>query len=351
MQQTGRVRVAVVGASGYTGGELLRLLLSHPHVSISAATSEQSDGKHVEMLFPNLRGRSELVFEAFRAETVAQRSDFVFLALPHGQAMEAAAACRALGKRVVDLSADFRLRDASVYQQWYHRPHSRPELLREAVYGLPELHREAIRKADLVANPGCYPTGALLGLAPLLQADLILPETIVIDAKSGVSGAGRRPDAMYHFPEANEALAAYGAASHRHRPEIEQELARLTGTGARITFMPHLLPVTRGIYTTIYARMRGGASNESLLAVYRARYANEPFIRLLAAGETPNLNGIRGANDCHLGLNYDPTTGMATIWTTIDNLVKGAAGQAIQNMNLMLGFPETAGLTSAALFP
>ncbi len=346
-----RIPVAVVGASGYTGGELVRLLLQHPIFQVTVATSEQSAGKRLDALFPNLRGRANTVLQRFDPKQLAG-TPAVFVAVPHGEAMEIVARLDSGQHKIVDLSADFRLRSAAAYEQWYRRDHTAPQLLSGAVYGLPELYRDRIRNARLVANPGCYPTGALLALIPLLKHDLIDPQSIIIDSKSGVSGAGRTPGPAYHFPETNEALTAYGAGRHRHRAEIEQEIGGLCGHSAIVTFTPHLIPVTRGIYTTLYARLRDPSrSAVELLDRFRTSYAHEPFIRILETEETPNLHAIRGSNDCHIGLLADAATGVVTVFSAIDNLVKGAAGQALQNMNLMLGLEEASGLTGAGLFP
>jgi N-acetyl-gamma-glutamyl-phosphate reductase len=251
----------------------------------------------------------------------------------------------------VDLSADYRLSDPACYEKWYEHRHQYPDLLKAAVYGLPELHREQIRRALLIANPGCYPTSALLGLAPLVRERMIDLGTIVIDAKSGVSGAGRGPALPYHFPEANEGFMAYKVGTHRHTPEIEQELSKIAGTPVTLSFTPHLVPMNRGILSTIYAKLLVPADTGQLHALYREAYRGEPFVRVLHPGQFPNVRNVRGSNFCDVGVYADGRTGRAVIVTAIDNLVKGASGQAVQNMNLMAGFEETAGLRSAALFP
>jgi N-acetyl-gamma-glutamyl-phosphate reductase len=356
-QEKVMLKVAIIGASGYTGGELLRLLVRHPKVQITAVTSEQSAGKPVTALFPNLVGRSDLVFEPLHLEDLSKKADFFFVALPHTTAMACAAPLIGQGKRVVDLSADFRLKDPQVYQQWYQTPHAHPDLLRAAVYGLPELHRKAIQKAALVANPGCYPTGALLGLLPLIKGagsvkgPLIHLDGIVIDAKSGVTGAGRNPAMAYHFPEVNESASAYNVASHRHQPEIEQEISALVSQSVLVAFTPHLLPMSRGILTTLYARMRDPREGLGGIQIFKDFYKNEPFVQVLPAGQWPNTRNVRGSNACHIGLAVDPRTDRIIVVTVIDNLMKGAAGQAVQNMNLMMGFEETLGLDAPALFP
>jgi N-acetyl-gamma-glutamyl-phosphate reductase len=346
-----KLRIAIVGSSGYTGGELFRILLNHPGAEVAAVTSEKSAGKPIADIFPHLAGLTELVCEALDPDAIATKADFAFLALPHVTAQEAGHRFHALGVRTVDLSADYRLSDPALYEQWYEHAHQYPGLLASAVYGLPELHREEIRKAALVANPGCYPTSAVLGLAPMLRERLIDPGTIVIDSKSGVTGAGRSPGLPYHFPEANEGFMAYKVGTHRHTPEIEQELSKLAGRAVTVSFTPHLVPMNRGILSTIYAKLLGPADTGKLHALYRDAYRGEPFVRVLPAGQFPNVRNVRGSNFCDVGVHADVRTGRAVIVTAIDNLVKGASGQAVQNMNIMTGIEETAGLRAAALFP
>ena len=335
--------VAVVGASGYVGGELLRLLFRHPKVQVTAVTSEQSSGKPVHALFPNLRG-PELLCESLDPQQVAARAEVIFLALPHTKSAGPAQTFLKAGRKVIDLSADFRLRDARSYETWYQTPHPCPDLLRTAVYGLPELHRDAIRSASLVASPGCYPTAAILSLAPLAKHQL-LGEQVIIDAKSGISGAGRTPALAYHFPEANESMEAYKLGAHRHIPEIEQELS------ATVTFTPHLVPMTRGILSTAYVRLRQARTSEQLTALYREFYKGEPFVRVLNPGQSPNPRHTRGANLCDVSAFADPRTGTAVLMAALDNLVKGASGQAVQAFNLMQGWDETLGLQDSGLYP
>jgi N-acetyl-gamma-glutamyl-phosphate reductase len=325
------------------GGELLRLLLKHPKVTITAVTSEQSTGKSVRTLFPNLTD-TDLTYEALQTSHVSAHAELVFLALPHTKSAEVARAFLDAGRKVVDLSADFRLKDPDAYEHWYHAKHPCPDLLKTAVYGLPELHREAIRTASLVASPGCYPTAALLALLPLAQRRL-LGDNVVIDAKSGISGAGRSPALSYHFPEANESIEAYALGSHRHIPEIEQEL------GTTISFTPHLVPMTRGILSTAYVRLREPHTSEELTSLYRNAYKGEPFIRVLNAGQSPNPRHTRGSNFCDVSAFADRRTGLTILSAALDNLVKGAAGQAIQAMNLMQAWPETTGLEDSGLYP
>jgi len=346
-----KLRIAIVGSSGYTGGELFRILLHHPAADVTAITSEKSAGKPITDIFPHLSGLTDLVCESLDPEAIAKKADVAFLALPHVTAQEAGYRFHKLGIKVVDLSADYRLSDPAVYEKWYEHRHQYPDLLKTAVYGLPELHRDSIRKASLIANPGCYPTSAILGLAPLLRERQVDHRTIVIDSKSGVSGAGRSPALPYHYPEANEAFMAYKIGTHRHTPEIEQELSKLAGEQVTLNFTPHLVPMNRGILTTIYATMSGTTDTGLLHQRYREFYRDEPFIRVLPPGQFPNVRNVRGSNFCDIGMYADPRTGRAVVVTAIDNLVKGASGQAVQNMNLMMGWQETAGLRFAALFP
>ena len=348
---TTKLRIAIVGSSGYTGGELYRILLHHPSAQVTAVTSERSAGKPITDIFPHLLGLTDLRCEALDASAIAQKADLAFLALPHVTAQEAAYRLHGLGVKVVDLSADYRLRDAGLYEQWYEHRHQYPDLLQQAVYGLPELHREKVRAAKLVANPGCYPTSAILGLAPVLKKHVVDLGTLVVDSKSGVSGAGRSPGLPYHFPEANEAFMAYKVGSHRHTPEIEQELSGVAGKTVTVSFTPHLVPMNRGILTTIYGKLSSPMDTAALHGLYAEHYRNEPFVRVLPQGQFPNVRNVRGSNFCDIGVHADQRTGRAVVVTAIDNLVKGASGQAVQNMNLMSGFEETAGLRFAALCP
>jgi len=344
------VKVAVVGASGYTGVELIRLLLSHPGVDITCVTSRQNAGENIAAVFPSLLGRIDLACDPVEPALIAAKADFVFTALPHQSAMAVVPELLAAGRQVVDLSADYRLREVSVYEAWYAR-HTSADLLAEAVYGLPELYRSQVAGARLVANPGCYPTSVALALAPLLRAGLIDPTTLIIDSKSGTSGAGRSAKVDSLFCEVNEGFKAYGVASHRHTPEIEQTLTDLAGERVVVNFTPHLLPVNRGILSTCYATLKAEKSTLELVEAFQQHYAGEPFVRVHPAGSLPNVAFVRGSNFCDLGVVSDPRTGRVIVVSTIDNLVKGAAGQAVQNMNLMLGFEESAGLTALPVFP
>ncbi|RLB73031.1 MAG: N-acetyl-gamma-glutamyl-phosphate reductase [Deltaproteobacteria bacterium] len=344
------LKVAVVGASGYTGVELLRILVGHPEIEICCVTSRQHEGLPINQVFPSLTGFCELVCETLDVASISERADLVFTALPHKSAMEVVPGFLAAGCKVVDLSADYRLKDQDLYEQWY-QVHSSPELFSQAVYGLPELYREQLRSAHLVANPGCYPTSVILGLTPLLEKQLIDPKSLIVDSKSGVSGAGRGVKLGSLFCEANEGFKAYGIASHRHTPEIEQELTRLADCDIRLNFTPHLLPVNRGILSTCYADLLEDKSSEELIALFQQRYADEPFVRVMPGGNLPNIAFVRGTNFCDIGLVSDQRTGRVIVVTAIDNLVKGAAGQAVQNMNIICGFHEGLGLDIVATFP
>jgi N-acetyl-gamma-glutamyl-phosphate reductase len=345
------LKVAIVGASGYTGVELLRILHCHPEAAVTCVTSERSAGKRISDIYPGLKGRCDLLLENLEPVRVAGKADFIFTALPHKAAMEVAPTFLNMGKRVVDLSADYRLRDPKEYEKWYE-PHLSPALLKKAVYGLPELKRARIAGADLVANPGCYPTTVILGLAPLLKNKLIDPATIIADSKSGVSGAGRGAKVDSLYCEVNEGFKAYGVGgSHRHIPEIEQELSHLAGNRLTITFTPHLAPMDRGILSTIYSVPLKSATTAKLLRIYNDFYKGEPFVRVLPEGSFPSTAFVRGSNFCDIGLTVDSRSGRVIVVCAIDNLVKGASGQAVQNMNIMCGFPETMGLEGLPLFP
>ena len=344
------VRVGVYGASGYTGQELLRLLLRHPAAEVVAVTSRRYAGKSVADIYPAFTGLTDLMFMDASPAEVAGKCEHVFLALPHAVSMSVAPLFLQAGKKVVDLSADFRLRNADTYAAWYGR-HTAPDLLGEAVYGIPELYREAIRRARIVANPGCYPTSIILGLAPLLKEGWIEPSSIIADSKSGVSGAGREPQVASLFCEVAEAFKAYKVASHRHTPEIEQELSVLAGRELRISFTPHLLPISRGILSTIYAALSKNASPETIHELFEDFYKDESFVRIYKKGAYPNISSVRGANYCDIGIAVDDRTGRVIVISAIDNLVKGAAGQAIQNMNLLWGMKENLGLEMISLYP
>lgn len=344
------IKVAIVGASGYTGVELLRLLLNHPQVEITCVTSRQNAGSPICSVFPSLMGRTNLIFDPVDVDLVSSRAEVVFTALPHKAAMEVVPDLLDAGCKVIDLSADYRLKQAAVYEQWY-QPHTSGQLLAEAAYGLPELNREQIKNARLVANPGCYPTSVALALAPLIQEGLIELTSLIIDSKSGTSGAGRSAKLGSLYCEVNEGFKAYGVASHRHTPEIEQTLSLLAGQPVEVCFTPHLLPISRGILSTCYARLRQNRSTGELVELYEEHYAAEPFVRIHSAGDLPNVAYVRGSNYCNIGLVSDPRTGRVIVVSVIDNLLKGAASQAVQNMNLMLGLDEGCGLQDLPLFP
>jgi N-acetyl-gamma-glutamyl-phosphate reductase len=349
MATANKLRIGILGASGYTGAELLRLLARHPGVDIRLLTADRQAGRPLGEIFPHL-GTLDLPVPVKLAEADWSRLDLVFCCLPHGTSQEVIAGLPREVK-IVDLSADFRLADVETYAQWYGHAHRAPQLQKEAVYGLTELARAAIATARLVANPGCYPTSAQLPLVPLIEAGEISPDDIIIDAKSGVSGAGRDAKQQNLFAEVTEGIQPYGIASHRHAPEIEQGLSRAAGRPITVNFTPHLMPMSRGILSSIYVRFANGASAESLRAALSARYAGEPFVRVLPSGRAPATRHVRGSNHCLIGVFADRMRGRAILVSVIDNLVKGASGQAIQNMNLMAGWAETTALDQQPLFP
>jgi N-acetyl-gamma-glutamyl-phosphate reductase len=341
------IEVGIVGGAGYTGAELIRLLASHGGVRLLAVCSGSQAGRPVEELFPHLRPLGGLKFsDPDRAPL--ERCDAVFFATPNGVAMERAPALLGRGVRVVDLSADFRLRDAALWRQWYGGEHRCPELLSEAVYGLPELNRAAIRHTGLLANPGCYPTAVQLGFLPLLAAGAVDTGSLIADAKSGVSGAGRTPAQHTLLCEAADSLSAYGVAGHRHLPEILQGLSQVAA-GLDLVFVPHLTPMIRGIHATLYARLSG--SEADLQELFEEHYRDEPFVDVMPAGSHPGTRSVRGSNYCRIAVHRPPGAGRVVVLSVIDNLVKGAAGQAVQNFNIMFGLPEDQGLRGRALAP
>ncbi len=344
------IKAAIVGGSGYTGVELLRILHRHPHVEVVSVTSRKHAGTPVASLFPSLSSVYTLKFQAPDIPALSRSCDVVFTAVPHQTAMSIVPELLAEGTKVIDLSADFRIRDRAVYEAWYV-PHTAPELLDEAVYGLTEIYREKVAGARLVANPGCYPTSAILPLYPLLKEGLVAGEGIVVDSKSGTSGAGRSASLATIFCEVNEAFKAYKVGEHRHTPEIEQELSAAANKETVINFTPHLVPMSRGILTTIYARAAEGATTGDVLTALADYYAGARFVRIRPEGEFPNVSHVRGSNFCDIGAKVDQRTGRAILVSAIDNLVKGASGQAVQNMNIMFGLEEAAGLDALALFP
>jgi N-acetyl-gamma-glutamyl-phosphate reductase len=349
MTTANKLRIGILGASGYTGAELLRLLALHPGIDIRLLTADRQAGKPLSEIFPHL-GRLDLPVPVKVDEADWSEVDFVFCCLPHGTTQEVIAALpREL--KVVDLSADFRLADLETYATWYGHAHRAPELQKEAVYGLTELARDAVARARLVANPGCYPTSAQLPLVPLLEAGKIEGEDIIIDAKSGVTGAGRDAKQQNLFAEVAEGIHAYGIAGHRHAPEIEQGLSDAAGRPITVNFTPHLMPMSRGILSSIYVRLADGASADDLRETLAKRYAGEAFVRVLPAGQSPATRHVRGSNYCLIGVFADRVRGRAILVSVIDNLVKGASGQAVQNMNLMAGWAETTGLEQQPMFP
>jgi N-acetyl-gamma-glutamyl-phosphate reductase, common form len=344
------VKVAIFGASGYTGQELIRILSCHPDVELTAVTSRRFAGQLVTEVFPSLGGLTSLKYQNAAASDIAEICDIVFLALPHGVSMEIAPVFLKAGKRVIDLSADYRLRDVGTYEKWYAR-HSSAGFIKDAVYGIPELYRPEIRETSLVANPGCYPTSIILGLAPALKNRLLDVNTIIADSASGVSGAGREPQTGSLYCEVDGGFKAYKVGKHRHTPEIEQELNVLTGEKFAISFTPHLLPVKRGILSTIYATLKKDIALPELHSLYSSFYAGEKFVRICPVASLPNISSVCGSNFCDIGLAVDPRTKRVIIISAIDNLIKGAAGQAVQNMNIICGTKEDAGLQMAPLYP
>jgi N-acetyl-gamma-glutamyl-phosphate reductase len=345
------IRVFICGGSGYTGSELLRILSKHPDVEITGVSSQKSAGKFVPELFPHLRSYANLAYQPLIKEEILDKADLFFMALPHGESQAAVDYFFRHGKMVIDLSADYRLRDAGIYASWYKVPHACQATLKKAVYGLPEVYRGKIKKARLIANPGCYPTGAILGFLPAVRNRLVDPSSLVIDSKSGTSGAGRKADLSVAYCEVNEGFKAYAIGTHRHTPEIEQELSLLAGKNVVVNFTPHLLPVDRGILTTIYARLAKKTGAGALEKIYREAYQGEPFVRVLPDGMYPNIKNVRGTNYCDIGLKLNERTNTLIVVTAIDNLVKGASGQAVQNMNIMAGLQETLSLDALAAYP
>ncbi|MEE9911894.1 MAG: N-acetyl-gamma-glutamyl-phosphate reductase [Deltaproteobacteria bacterium] len=345
-----KIKAAIFGASGYTGQELIRILSGHPEVELVAATSRRYAGVPVSDVFPSLLGLTPLAYSNAAPEEIAGLCDVVFLALPHGVSMGIAPVFIRAGRKVIDLSADYRLRDLGTYEKWYVQ-HKSADLFGQAVYGLPELYRADIKKSRLIANPGCYPTSIILGLTPALKSKLLNVSTIIADSASGVSGAGRDPQVGSLFCEVDGGYKAYKIGKHRHTPEIEQELNAQAGEKFAISFTPHLLPVKRGILSTIYATLQKDITIAELHALYVSAYAAEKFVRICPLGTTPNISSVCGSNYCDIGLAHDPRTNRVIIVSAIDNLIKGAAGQAVQNMNLVCSLPEDSGLQTPPLYP
>ncbi len=342
-----KITVGIVGGTGYSGVELMRILAGHPQAQVSAITSRGNAGQRVDELFPSLRGQTDLVFSS-PDDTPLTHCDLVFFATPNGVAMKAAPTLLDAGVRIVDFSADYRLQDAVVWRQWYGMQHASPELLPESVYGLPEVNREAIRGARIIANPGCYPTAVQLGFLPLLESDAVDCSRLIADAKSGVSGAGRGASVATLLCETADSLKAYAASGHRHQPEITQGLQQFANVPVDLTFVPHLVPMIRGIHATLYAEL---TQDIDVQALFEARFADEPFVDVMPPGSHPETRSVRGANVCRIALHRPGNGRRVVILVVEDNLVKGAAGQAVQNMNIMFGFDECTGLSMAPLVP
>ncbi|MDE2422641.1 MAG: N-acetyl-gamma-glutamyl-phosphate reductase [Betaproteobacteria bacterium] len=341
------IKVGIVGGTGYTGVELLRLLAAHPEVSLTAITSRQDAGKEVSHVFPNLRGQVALSFTDPQS-TDLFACDLVFFATPNGIAMKEAPKLLERGVKVIDLAADFRIKDIALWQQWYGMEHTSPEWVKQAVYGLPEVNRAAIKTAQLVANPGCYPTAVQLAFIPLIKAGVVNTQNLIADAKSGVSGAGRKSEVHTLFSEASDNFKAYGASGHRHLPEISEQLSRYHDPQVNLIFTPHLTPLIRGIHATCYATLTAATDLQKL---FEEHYAKEPFVDVMPFGSHPETRSVRASNLCRIALHQPQQGQTVVILSVIDNLVKGAAGQAVQNMNLMFGLPETLGLTQLPILP
>ena len=340
-------KVAIVGASGYSGEELVRLLLNHPQAELVAVTSHQNAGQTLGQVFPKFASHPKsknLRFVEPNAEVLAKQAEVVFLALPHGVAAEYAVPLLEAGAVVIDLSADFRLNSAELYQEFYAHPHPAPSLLKKSVYGLPEIYREDIQKSRLIASPGCYPTSILLPTIPLLKSGLIKPTGIIADSMSGVSGAGRKAEIDYLFVECNESVRPYGVPKHRHLSEIEEQLSLAAGTQVIMQFTPHLIPINRGILTTLYLEPAQALTEETVAATYKKFYGDEPFVRLLEGKSLPDTKNVEGTNVIEIAWRLDPRTGRLIVMSAEDNLTKGASGQAVQSLNILCGWPETAGL-------
>jgi N-acetyl-gamma-glutamyl-phosphate reductase len=342
-----KLKIGVVGGTGYTGVELLRLLAQHQNCELTVITSRQEAGTPVAAMFPNLRGHVDLDFSA-PSDATLNKCDVVFFATPNGVAMQQARALFDAGVKIIDIAADFRIKDVATWEKWYATKHACPELVAEAVYGLPEVNRDQIRRARIVANPGCYPTAVQLGFLPLVKSGMVDLEHLIADAKSGVSGAGRKADVHTLMAEASDNFKAYGVPGHRHHPEIAQGMDAMAGCATRLVFVPHLTPMIRGIHATLYARLTGSVNLQQL---YEKRFINEPFVDVMPAGAHPETRSVRGSNMCRIAVHQPGGGDIAVVLSVIDNLTKGAAGQAVQNMNIMCALPETAGLEQIALMP
>ena len=341
------IKVGIVGGTGYTGVELLRILSQHPEVEVQAITSRKEAGIAVDEFFPSLRGKVKLKFSD-PAKTKLEKCNVVFFATPNGVAMQQTKELLSAGARVIDLAADFRIKDVAVWEKWYGMTHASPDLLEEAVYGLPEVNREEIKVAQLVANPGCYPTAVQLGFLPLIESKIIDIDHLIADVKSGVSGAGRNAEIHTLYAEASDNFKAYGVPGHRHHPEIKQGLSNIADKPVELTFVPHLTPMIRGIHATLYARL---TSNVNLQSLFEKRYSDEPFVDILPVGSHPETRSVKGSNFCRIAVHLPQEGDIAVVLAVTDNLVKGAAGQAVQNMNLMFGLSETLGINQIAQIP
>ena len=344
------VKIGIAGASGYTGLELIRLLAGHPEAELTVLTSETFQDQNIAEVFPSLNGVVNIKLQPLD-DSITRDCSVLFLALPHMAALDKLPVYLQSDCKIIDLSADYRLKDREAYSDWYSVTHTHPELLEQAVYGLPELHRQSIQTARFIANPGCYPTSVILALAPLLKTDWVDLNSIISDSKSGVSGAGRKPSLSTHYTEVNEGISPYGLAGHRHTPEMEQELSALAGKPVQVTFSPHLVPMTRGMLSTVYINLNESLSDEKLVEHYCNFYKDEPFVRVLNPGKFASSHHVLSSNFCDIGLKVDSRNQRLIITSTLDNLIKGASGQAIQNMNIMLGLDEKMGLTAPAIFP
>lgn len=344
------IKASILGATGYVGAELVRLLYSHPNVEIAHLVSASNAGKPLSSVYPSLTGLDLPELISLNIDAVCANSDVLFVSLPHGASKDVIPALYATGKKIIDMSGDFRYDDPAVYTKWYGVDHDSPELLKKAVYGMPELHREAIKSAQLIGNPGCYTTCSILALAPLLKAGAVSTQNIIIDAKSGSTGAGRNPSQAMHFCEVDSSVKAYNIAKHRHTSEIEQELSKIANAEIVLSFTPHLLPIKRGILSTSYANLTAKASESELLTLFKDFYADEPFVTVFDSGKLPEIKHVVGSNRLAIGLAVDARLNRVVVVSCIDNLIKGAAGQAVQNLNILFGLDEKAGLDSPAWY-
>jgi N-acetyl-gamma-glutamyl-phosphate reductase len=345
------IKVGIIGASGYTGSELVRILTHHSQAEITAITSRTHEGKKLEEVFPGFVGWDGPVFSGSDSPESVQGCNVVFLAVPHGVAMNLAPALLAANQKVIDLGSDFRFRDPAIFETWYKHQHSEPELTRQAVYGLPELYRKELRDAQVAGNPGCYPTSAILGIYPALKEGLIDPDQIIIDSKSGISGAGRKAELSNLYPEMFGNFKAYGVPGHRHTPEMEQEFSRIANREIKVSFTPHLLPIARGILTTLHLKLTKSVTTAEVEAIYQNLYQREPFVKVLREPLLPEIKAVAGTNFCHIAVRVDERTQQLIVISVIDNMIKGASGQAVQNMNLMFDLPEAMGLTGWPIYP